>query len=178
MLLTIMFVWLTVTDAPVRLDPPVFAERQRLQKSARSRPLYSLWKYVTTDSVEEVVATERSKYIVHYSRLSLMFQYGQAIPVLLHRRTLDYTEYSPELRGMVVLLIEALHDWKGEKLPHDWDEVRALFLKDGTQMFRGWDCAGYGVTPEWEWVCDQFSLSNPESMWTWWYKWRRLCNPF
>lgn len=174
MLLTIMFVWLTVTDAPVRLDPPVFAERQRLQKSARSRPLYSLWKHVTTESVEEAAATERTKHLQDFYRLRVIARYGQALPVVHHLDILQWADHSDELRLLIVVLIESRYDWRGEKLPHDWQYARDRFLEDGTNVFRGWDCMP-GITAEWEFTCDQYSLEigrKPVPQWNWSYFFR------
>jgi len=158
MLYAVIFCWLVVTDAPVRLDAPAFAERRAAQKSARHRPLYSLGVHLTTTSVEEAAATESNKYLKDYHRLRLIAKYAVGLDALHNERLKELAPYSYELRYLMVVLIESRYDWQGEKMATDWEEVRNNFLGDGSMSWRGWDCYLHGISPEWEWTCDQYSL--------------------
>lgn len=92
MLFAVIFCWLWATDAPVRLDPPAYADRVKVQKSARSRPLYSLWRWLNTDSVEERYVTEDHPVVNAYRRLMVLAEYAQAIPTLVKVPVWGYSE--------------------------------------------------------------------------------------
>lgn len=150
MLYAFVSLWFCLSGNPSHINQERFNERLKAQKVVRSSPTASLLIHLLTSDPEERWATEDTKLVKAWPRVSLIAKHGRAIRPLAQMKvewikffTEEYPE-NKELRQLIVAVV-VTQDPTRERC-----ETTQDFLRSGLWWANYGDCDFQSFTKIWE----------------------------